>query len=298
MKDNKKFLIGLIAIVALVCVISLLAPKGNNLSQQSKAVPQPKSGYEIEKEMRAKITPEYLDNIVKTLSAPHFEHIDSIRYVLSLEDEIRNLKYEEDAWDSCHYTYIMLIPYVYGKPKIATAKEGEYNFFLHGRITNKNIDNPFDDLNRELEIYESNTHAFIYSKGKDLETRNKEYKQWERCQSKEKTKSKQQSEQKESSSSYSNSSYSSISSNGKIKTGKTISINATCIGAIDEATLDDISKSVSRGDEGVMKVALASGYAIVVQQGTSATIVSIRTGKVRVKLSDGRMVWVLYKHVK
>ena len=298
MKDNKKFLIGLIAIVALVCVISLLAPKGNNLSQQSQAVPQPKSGYEIEKEMREKITPEYLENIVKTLSAPHFEYIDSIRHVLSLEDEIRKLKFEEDAWDSCHYTYIMLIPYVYGKPKIATAKKGKYDFFLHGRITNKNIDNPFDDLNRELEIYESNTHTFIYSKGKDLEKRNIEYKQWERCKNKEKSKSRQQSEQPESGSSYTNSSNLSSSSNGKIKTGKTISINATCIGAIDETTLDKITKSASRGDEGVMKVAVASGYAIVVQQGTTATIVSIRTGKVRVKLSDGRMVWVLYKHVK
>lgn len=72
----------------------------------------------------------------------------------------------------------------------------------------------------------------------------------------------------------------------------------TCIGAIDEFTLDKISKSASRGDEGVMKVAVASSNAIVIQKGTPATIVSIRTGKVRVRLSDGRMVWVLYKHVK
>ena len=121
----------------------------------------------------------------------------------------------------------------------------------------------------------------------------------EREKAEKKSKQEKQAESRKGNQATSSSDYSSPNyTKNIVKTGKTVYINATCIGAIDESTLDKISKSASRGDEGVMKVAVASGYAIVVQQGTSATIVSIRTGKVRVRLSDGRMVWVLYKHVK
>lgn len=83
----------------------------------------------------------------------------------------------------------------------------------------------------------------------------------------------------------------------KITTGKNVTINATCIGAIDESTLDKVSKYASKGDETSMKAIVASGYAIIIPKGTTATVVKVRIGKVRVKLSDGRMVWVLYKHV-
>lgn len=88
-----------------------------------------------------------------------------------------------------------------------------------------------------------------------------------------------------------------ISAGLKITTGKNVTINATCIGAIDEATLDKVTKFANKGDEASMKAVVASGYAIIIQKGTKATVVKVSIGKVRVKLSDGKMVWVLYKHV-
>lgn len=92
----------------------------------------------------------------------------------------------------------------------------------------------------------------------------------------------------------SNTSYANSQSSGE----KSYTINARCLGAIDEVTLDKITSFANKRDEGSLKVVVASGYAIIVPQGTKVTLVKTRTGKVRVKLPDGRMVWVLYKHIK
>lgn len=84
----------------------------------------------------------------------------------------------------------------------------------------------------------------------------------------------------------------------KIKTGKEVTITAKCVGAIDESTLDKIVSSCSRGDETILRAAVKSNYAVVLTKGTKGTVVQIKVSKVRIKLSNGRMVWVLYKHVK
>ena len=84
----------------------------------------------------------------------------------------------------------------------------------------------------------------------------------------------------------------------KIKTGKEVTITAQCVGTIDEPTLDKIVSSCSKGDETILRAAVKSNYAIVLSKGTKSTVVQIKVGKVRIKLSDGRMVWVLYKHLK
>lgn len=287
MKDNKKFLVGLIAIVAVICVISLLVPKGEKTSQQALMEPKAKSGYEIMSEMRETITKDYLDKYVDDLLRPHFETIDSVRRSY-YPDYIK----VEESYDGYH-SYVHLTGFVYGKAKL--SPNGPYYYSIHGNITYKNINNPVQD---SLDFYiDDKNDNYIYYKGRDLAEANKQRKEREKAEKK--SKQEKQAESRKGNQATSSSDYSSPNyTKNIVKTGKTVYINATCIGAIDESTLDKISKSASRGDEGVMKVAVASGYAIVVQQGTSATIVSIRTGKVRVRLSDGRMVWVLYKHVK
>lgn len=90
----------------------------------------------------------------------------------------------------------------------------------------------------------------------------------------------------------------SLAVSAAIKVGQTVTITANCVGAIDESTIDKITKDCSKGSEVVLRAAVKQGYAIVLSRGSRATVVSIRIGKVRIKLSDGKMVWVLYKHVK
>lgn len=84
----------------------------------------------------------------------------------------------------------------------------------------------------------------------------------------------------------------------KIKTGKEVTITVQCVGAVDEPTLDKIVSSCSRGDETILRAAVKSNYAIVLSKGTRGTVVQIKVRKVRIKLSDGRMVWVMSKHIK
>lgn len=83
-----------------------------------------------------------------------------------------------------------------------------------------------------------------------------------------------------------------------MKVGQTVTITANCVGALDESTLDKIVKDCNKGSEVVLRAAVKQGYAIVLSRGSRATVVKISFGKVRIKLSDGKMAWVLYKHVK
>lgn len=90
----------------------------------------------------------------------------------------------------------------------------------------------------------------------------------------------------------------SLAVSAAMKVGQTVTVTANCVGAIDESTLDKITKDCSKGSEVVLRAAVKQGYAIVLSSGSKATVVSIRIGKVRIRLADGKMVWVLYKHVK
>lgn len=174
MKKYKGFIISFI-IVALIIVASYL---DSNKSDSSYSPPTKhvKSEYAITTEMKEKITPDYLENIVKEIVVPHFETIDSIRYAHPEPEKIsRDLKIKYKEWCNEYHAWIGLCGWVYGKAK--SSSKQRYYFSIYDNITNKNIDNPYVDLKRELKIHDDND-IYIYYKGEDIIKANEDHKKW------------------------------------------------------------------------------------------------------------------------
>lgn len=84
----------------------------------------------------------------------------------------------------------------------------------------------------------------------------------------------------------------------KIRTGSTVQIVNDCIGCLDEATLDAAIKYANQKNDVMFASIAKSKNSVILTKGTKAEVVRIRIGKVRIKLSDNRMMWVKYSSVK
>lgn len=84
----------------------------------------------------------------------------------------------------------------------------------------------------------------------------------------------------------------------KIRTGATVQIVSDCIGCLDEATLDAAIKYANQKNDVMFASIAKSKNSVILTKGTKAEVIRIRIGKVRIKLSDNRMVWVKYSSVK
>lgn len=138
-------------------------------------------------EMKKKITVEYLEEIVKKLVVPQFESIDTLRYRNSdsPEQRVAKLQYKKDKYDSCYSTFLILQGWVFAKVK--NSSKQRYDFSILGKITEKNIDNPYEDLSHGLTIWDKND-VFIYSRGDDPVKATAEYKKYKKMIEEEKSK--------------------------------------------------------------------------------------------------------------
>ena len=131
----------------------------------------------IPSEMKKKITTEYLNNIIKQVLEPQFASINEIQHDTNLEKKAQTIKIEKDRFDEFYYATLVLNGVVYGTMHPSNTKR--YRFSIIGRITEKNINNPFEDLRHSLVIFDENKE-YVYYKGEDVAEANKNQKEFEK----------------------------------------------------------------------------------------------------------------------
>lgn len=149
----------------------------------------------IPSEMKKKLTTEYLNNIIKQVLEPQFASISEIRHDTDLEKKSQNIKIEKGRFDEYYYATIILNGVVNGTMYPSNLKR--YRFSIVGRITEKNINDPFEDLKHDLVIFDENKE-FVYYKGEDVVEANKKQKEFENKMQEEirKDEAKKQKEEK------------------------------------------------------------------------------------------------------
>ena len=106
----------------------------------------------IPSEMKKIITTEYLNDIIKQVLEPQFASINEIQHDTNLEKKAQTIKIEKDRFDEFYYATLVLNGVVYGTMHPSNTKR--YRFSIIGRITEKNINDPFEDLKHSLVIFD------------------------------------------------------------------------------------------------------------------------------------------------
>ena len=128
-------------------------------------------------EMKKKITTEYLNSIVEQVLEPQFASINEIRHDTNLEKIAQTIEFKKGSFDEFYYANLILNGVVNGTLYPSNTKR--YRFSIVGRITEKNINDPFEDLKHALVIFDENKE-FVYYKGEDVAEANKNQKEFEK----------------------------------------------------------------------------------------------------------------------
>ena len=85
---------------------------------------------------------------------------------------------------------------------------------------------------------------------------------------------------------------------GGIKTGSKVKIRTDCVGCYSESVLDQLTYHATHKNAAEFDSMVESDSTILLFNGQLGTILQIKDWKVQVRLSSGRKVWVLDRHLK